>query len=48
MVKDDQKNYIIKIYLKKLPPVRVPVTILLIRTTSTKPFLLVLRRLILK
>ena len=46
VVKDDQKDYITKICLKKLLPIRAPVTILLIRTTLTKPFLLLLRKLI--
>ena len=46
MVKDNQKNYITKIYLKKLLPVEAPITILLIRITLTKPFLLLLRKLI--
>ena len=46
MVKDNQKDYITKIYLKKLLLVRAPVTILLIRTTLTKPSLLLLKRLI--
>ena len=46
MVEDDQKDYIIKIYLKKLLPIKAPVIILLIKTTLIKPFLLLLRKLI--
>ena len=49
MVKDNQKDYIIKIYLiKKLSFVRVPAIILLIKTILTKLSLILLRRLISK
>ena len=49
MAKDDQKNYIIKIYLiKKLSPVKAPVTILLIKIILTKLSLVLLRKLIFK
>ena len=48
MVKDNEKDYIIKTYLikKLLLSIEAPVTILLIKITLTKPSLLLLKRLI--